>query len=219
MSIRTALLVCGILSSLVYVIANVVAGLSWEGYSFSAQTISELSAIDAPSRSVWITFGIVYDILLLAFGLGVWLTARDKRSLRVVAGLLIAIAVLGSFWPPMHLRGMPTTLTDTLHVVFAAIVSLLILLAMAFGSVAGGKRFRNYSLASIAALLVFGGLSFMDGPRIAANEPTPWVGVFERLNLGVYLLWLAVLATMLLRTQSAQAMQRGPHVDALIARA
>jgi hypothetical protein len=39
----------------------------------------------------------------------------------------------------------------------------------------------------------------MDGPRIAANLPTPWVGLWERINIGAFLLWVIVLATMLLR--------------------
>jgi hypothetical protein len=40
----------------------------------------------------------------------------------------------------------------------------------------------------------------LDGPRIAADLPTPWVGVWERINVGAFLLWVVVLATALLRT-------------------
>jgi hypothetical protein len=39
----------------------------------------------------------------------------------------------------------------------------------------------------------------LDAPRIEANLPTPWVGVTERINIGVFLLWVVVLATALLR--------------------
>jgi len=34
--------------------------------------------------------------------------------------------------------------------------------------------------------------------------PTPWVGVWERINTNVFMLWVVVLATLLLRTASAQ---------------
>jgi hypothetical protein len=34
-----------------------------------------------------------------------------------------------------------------------------------------------------------------------ANEPTPWIGVWERINIGVYMLWVVVLAIALLRDQ------------------
>jgi uncharacterized membrane protein YqjE len=198
-TLRRILLVCGILSSLAYVVADVVAGLSWRAYSFTSQTISELSAIGAPSRRIWLAFGIPYDLLLIAFGIGVWRSAVGKRGLRVTAALLLAIGLIGSIWPPMHVRGSVTTLTDTLHVVWAGMISLFILLAIGFGAGAFGKPFRWYSIATIAVLLVSGTLTSLYGPRIAANQPTRWVGVFERIDLAGYLVWTAVLAVALLR--------------------
>lgn len=65
---------------------------------------------------------------------------------------------------------------------------------------ASGGWFRWYSLTTLAVLVVFGALAGTQGPQLAANEPTPWLGVFERINIGGYLLWLAVLAIVLLRT-------------------
>jgi hypothetical protein len=47
---RKAYLVCGILSSLLYVATVALAPLLWERYSSTSQTVSELFAIDAPSR-------------------------------------------------------------------------------------------------------------------------------------------------------------------------
>jgi hypothetical protein len=50
-------------------------------------------------------------------------------------------------------------------------------------------------------LLVFGVLTFRDAPRIVANLPTPLIGVWERINIGVFLLWVVALAIALLRVQ------------------
>jgi hypothetical protein len=194
-----ALLVSGVLSSAVYVVANVVAGLRWDGYSFASQAISELSAIGAPSRSVWIPFGIAYAVLLGAFGFGVWKVAEGRRGLRTTASLFIAMAVLGPFWPPMHMRGAVATLTDTMHMVFASVVSLMILLSIAFGANASGKTFRRYSIATIAVLLVFGSLTFLYAPALGANHPTPWLGVVERVMLAANISWVAALSIVLLR--------------------
>ena len=44
-------LICGIASSLLYVAMNVFVPMQWEGYSSASQTVSELSAIGAPTRS------------------------------------------------------------------------------------------------------------------------------------------------------------------------
>lgn len=134
---------------------------------------------------------------MIAFAFGVWQSASDRRGLRVVAALLLAIGALGPFWPPMHLRGTPPTLTDTMHVVFASVVSLFTVLAIGFGAAALGKRFRWFSLATLATLVVCGALTFREAPRVAANLPTPWLGVLERIDVGGYLLWVAVLAAAL----------------------
>lgn len=202
------LLLCGVLSSLMYVAANVLGAMSWPGYSSVSQTISELSAIDAPSRTVFVALGLAYDVLLIAFAIGVWRSAGRRRGLRVTAALLLAIGALGFFWPPMHLRGTVTTLTDTMHVVFASVVSLFILLAVGFGAGASGRRFRLYSIATIGGLLVFGALSFREGPKVAADQPTPWLGLLERINLGLYLAWVVVLAVVLLRERRRAASTR-----------
>jgi hypothetical protein len=99
----------------------------------------------------------------------------------------------------MHLRGMVFSLTDAMHIVYAIVTVLLMMFAIGFGAAAFGKYFRFYSLATLVIFFVFGTLTGMDGPRIAANLPTPWVGVWERINIGAFLLWIIVLATKLLR--------------------
>ena len=48
--VRKTLLVSGIVSSLLYVAMNIFVAMQWEGYSSASQTVSELSAIGAPTR-------------------------------------------------------------------------------------------------------------------------------------------------------------------------
>jgi uncharacterized protein DUF998 len=208
---RKALLVCGILSSLLYVAMNVFVAMQYQGYSSASQTVSELSAIGAPTRPLWVVLGIVYTLLVAAFGVGVWVSARRNRPLRVVGGVLIAYGVIGLGWPyaPMHQRLVLAagggTLTDTMHLVFGAVTVLLMLIAMGFGAEAFGRRFRLYSIATIVILFVFGGLTFRDAPKVGANLPTPWIGVWERINIGVFLLWVVMLAVTLLRIPDQDA--------------
>jgi hypothetical protein len=81
---------------------------------------------------------------------------------------------------------------------------LLMLLAIGFGAAAFGRRFRLYSGATVAVFVVFGALTVPDAARIAANLPTPWVGVWERINIGAAMLWLVVFAAALLRRPWSQ---------------
>lgn len=90
------------------------------------------------------------------------------------------------------------TLSDTLHIVWSFVTVFLMLLAMGFGAAGFGKRFRLYSWTTIATLVVLGVLTGADAPRIQANLPTPLVGVWERIMIGLFLLWVVVLAVTLL---------------------
>jgi hypothetical protein len=154
--LRKALLICGILSSLLYAAMTVFIAMWWEGYSSSSQTISELSAIGAPTRSLWVLPGAIYTVLVTAFGWGVWKSADRIRALRIVGGLIIAYGSLGLLWPfaPMHLRETlavgGSTLSDTMHIVLSSVTVLLMLLAIGFGAAAAfGKWFRFYSIATL----------------------------------------------------------------------
>ena len=200
--IRKGLLVCGIVSSLLYVAMNVFVPMRYEGYSSASQTVSELSAIGAPTRPLWVLLGVAYTVLVAAFGWGVWASARRNRPLRVVGGLLVAYGVIGLAWPPMHLREVlaAETNADRHHA----------------HRLRDGDRsphaardwIRGRGIRKTVPPLLHrdpgdpGRVWRLDRTRMRhgsqANLPTPWIGVWERINIGVFLLWVVVLATMLL---------------------
>ncbi len=202
---RILLLACGVLSSLIYFAIWILGALWWEGYSSISQSISELSAIDAPSRPLVVPLLVAYSVSVIAFGVGVWGSAPRTRTLRIVAGLLIGFGIVCLTGPltPMHQRGVAATLTDTLHIVSAIVDVAFILLIIGFGAIVFGTWFRLYSIVTSAMVLGFGAWAGLDGPRIAADLPTPWVGVLERICIGAYLLWFAVLAILLMRANAA----------------
>jgi hypothetical protein len=86
-----------------------------------------------------------------------------------------------------------------MHGIITMVLVLFMMLAMGFGAAAFGRRFRLYSIATILMLVVGGVLTGLDQPRLVANLPTPWMGVWERIDIGVFLLWVVVLAVALLR--------------------
>jgi len=89
------------------------------------------------------------------------------------------------------------------------VTGFLYLVAIGFGAAAFGKRFRFYSIVTILILIASSVLTGLDGPRIGANLPTPWVGVWERIMIGVFLLWVVVLAIVLLRAEKRQGSADG----------
>jgi hypothetical protein len=203
---RNPLLTCGILASVLYIAMTLLVGRRWDGYSAADQTISELSAIGAPTRPLWMVLGTIYGALMIAFGWGVWRSCDRNRALRVVGMLVMTQAVFGLFWPPMHQRGVLAagggTLTDTLHIVWTIVTSVCFMVALGFGAAAFGKRFRLYSLTTMVIVFGAGVWTGTFAPGIQANLPTPWAGLWERVNTTAFMLWVAVLATALLRASN-----------------
>jgi len=198
-TMRQVLLFSGVLSSIWYTAINIYVPTQYDGYSLTSLTVSELSAIGAPTRRLWITLVLAYPLLFAAFGLGVIRSAGASKALSAAGWLMISYSIFNLYWPPMHQRGTETSLTDTLHLVWAGITVALMILMMIAGSTAFGNGFRAYTIASIAAHFVFGLLTGLDAPNIPTNGPTPMIGVWERINIGVFMLWIAVLSVKLLR--------------------
>ncbi len=207
--VRKLLLACGMLSSLLYLAMNIFIPMLYGGYDSASQTVSELSAIGAPTRSLWVAFAVIYALLMIAFGVGIRRSAGRNRNLRIVGTVMIVNVIIGLFWPPMHQREVLAagggTLTDTLHIVFTMITIPLFLLAIGLGAAAMGKLFRFYSILTIVVLVVSGILTGLDSPRMESGLPTPWMGVWERISIGAYMLWVAVLSIILFQREKSEA--------------
>jgi hypothetical protein len=204
---RIALLACGLLYAVLYPIVNdAIAATLYDGYSRMDQAVSELSATGAPTHAFLTTMTPVFSLLFIGFGLGVWQSAYEKRSLRLAGGLMIAHGAMGFLWMfgPMSQREViaagGATSADTMHLILSAATGLFVTAYVATTSFAFGWTFRLYSIATIATALLFGLLS-AQVDKIEAGEPTPWMGMLERIGIGAWLLWVAVTALLLIRSR------------------
>ena len=198
---RKALLFCGILASLLYTAMNIFIPLLYPGYHMVSKTVSELSAVGSPTKAIWLVPALIYTLLVAAFGLGIKKSAGDNASLRILGTLMIISGIVGLAWSPMHQREVIAagggTFTDTWHIVMSIVTVFLMMLMIGFGAAGLGKSFRIYSIASMVIFIVFGVLTSLEAPGINRNAATPMIGVWERINIGTYMLWMIVLALIL----------------------
>lgn len=217
---RGVLLVCGIAAALVQIGPDIIGGmLFYPGYSFVSQAISELSAIDAPTRPLLVPFAPIYSAFQVAFGLGVWLhqdhyennNRRHQRPwLRALGVTQIIIGIVAISWMPfpMHMRGEETSFTDTMHNTFAAVQVIFILTSLGLGTIAYAKKpFGYYSLGTLVTLVALGSLSFLIAGQVVPQELGNYFGIWERTTVYGYMAWIMVLAILLLLGE-----KKGPEI-------
>jgi hypothetical protein len=155
----------------------------------------------------------VYNLLVIAFGLGVWGADGRRRFLRRTGVFMILYAitgwVTGVFFPMPMREAMAAGEGSIMHPLGTAVSVLCFLLSMGFGAAALGKRFRLYSLATILVIIVFGVWTSMLVPQMEAGLPTPWMGFLERVNILGIMQWVAVLAVSLLRKEKRSGFGAG----------
>ena len=126
----------------------------------------------------------------------------------MVIGNAVNSLVLWNFFP-MHMHGADLTVTDTMHGILA--INPFVLLTVVLGVAAFRNWFRFYSIGTILLLLVPAILGFMYLPQFVANQPTPWLGLTERISQYGNLLWQAVLAIVLLRKERSLGFTTSLH--------
>ena len=200
---------CGALYALSYVSANdIIAASRFRGYNRIDQAVSELSAKGAASRPFLVAMLAIWTALMIAFGIGLVMSANGKRVLRITGGVLIAhgVVAISWLWFPMTSRQdmirAGTASNDTGHLVLSTLTIVFILAELGFAAVAFGTRFQVYSAVTAVTVLVFGALVGPLAAGIPDGKGTPWMGLYERVSIGGWLLWMTVLPVMLLRTRA-----------------
>lgn len=193
------LLASGVLAPLVYAAADLTASLRYPGYHVLDQAISELSAIGAPTAALWGAFMAAFGVLMLAFAIGVVRAAGASRGLRAVGILLLVFTISGPVWNlfPMHQRGAAMTWQDQGHILMGLYSVLMLAAIMGMAAFTQGVRFQLFSVVAALVVLLTGAWSFAFAERLAAGDPTPWLGLIERVSIHGFMAWNAVFALAL----------------------
>jgi hypothetical protein len=197
----------GVLAPLLYAGNVAWGGTLFPGYSHIADAVSSLTETGRPgTREIAFLFGL-YNALVVVFGLaGLALTHKD-RLWSGCFGLLLATATLGwLMWPfPMDPVSAPATVPGIIHIILAALLSLATMGAILLSALAWRKRPDGGGPAAFsAACLVIVFCSGIPAGFAAANN-WPTMGLFERITIGTFLVWMFATASCLLRGGDRQS--------------
>ena len=175
----------GIVSFLSYTAAVVFAPLAYPGYNWMAQAVSDLSAANAPSLTVWNQLSALYNVCevvcvtVVCIGMGGQKTKLLRSGVYLFA-VMEWISVVGYRMFPLSDSGYAGTFQDGMHMVVTALVVLLSIVSLTIIIVAGikSKNCRSYGMCAGIALgmMLVGAI----GMKLV---PDDYFGVVERFSV------------------------------------
>jgi len=203
-NIQKLLFLSGFLSAIIYVVADIVASLSYPGYSITGQNYSELLATGAPTRQCLLLISWVYNFLVACFGVAIWRTCQPACKAHTAGAVILGYAIMSMITPlyfQMDMRGAEPTPNGSLHPLMTGIMSFFIILSIGSGAFLSGKGFRIYSFVTIAVVTIFGLLTVNQVSDLEAGLDTPWMGLKERVNIYLTMIWFAMLSLTLFQQE------------------
>ena len=175
----------GVISFLSYTAAVVFSPLAYPGYNRLAQAVSDLSAANAPSLSLWNRLTAFYNVCETLCITVVCIGMQDKKTKLLRAGVYLfaameAVSAIGFRAFPLSDSGYAGTFQDVMHIITTAIVVLLSIGSLTVIITAGikSKNCRSYGICTAVALamMLVGAL----GMKIV---PAGYFGVVERFSV------------------------------------
>ncbi len=190
----------GIVSLLSYTAAVVFAPLGYPGYDWMSQAVSDLSAANAPSKTLWDHLSCLYGVcgMISIMMVCVFIQGKLNKTLRIgiyIFAVMNWVSNIGYTLFPLSGSGFAGTFQDIMHmyvvtmpVVVLSITSLILIMV-------GGYRKKYYRSLAIWATIA---LATMFVGAIGTNVvPHEYFGIVERFSvfaatgfnavLGVYL--------------------------------
>ncbi|MFC1956770.1 DUF998 domain-containing protein [Chloroflexota bacterium] len=198
-NLNKAFAVCGIIAPIFYLLMAVIGGALILGYSHLSETVSELLVAGAPNRPLLATLMIISSVLGILFPIGLHRGINEGKGSKVGPAFLIIASVLTLFttYFPQDPGGPPVTFAGTVHVVL--IIPMVILSLGAFLAfwrrLKSDSRWSGYDKYSLVTFII----AIPLGVISAVSLDSPYVGLLERLSVGVILQWGFFMAIKLFR--------------------
>lgn len=146
--LQIVLLSCGILAPVLLFTSDRLVGSLIKGYSFKAQSMSDIYSRGSPKRSLAVWLSLASTFILTAFGIGVWSVTGRSVLMHIVSLFIIGNGLLGliaaSFFPYRYGDRPKFQSANVIIMLFSV---LCFVLAMVIAAVAISGWFRIFTIA------------------------------------------------------------------------
>ena len=193
------ILVCGILAIVFYVLHDIVGALNYPGYKWMEQAVSDLTATDAPSRTVaggLTTIHGIFNCVGCAFI--VVLVRNERKSFRIgvyLFALMHAVSAIGYSLFPLTGSGYDGSFRSFIHVYVVTVLVVFLAISSLILIAVGSFKDKNKKLGILAIIA----LALMMTTPISFSVPKEIFGIIERLTVYSSVLFTGVLSVYFYR--------------------
>ncbi len=193
------ILVCGIFAIVFYVLHDIVGALNYPGYKWMEQAVSDLTATDAPSRTVaggLTTIHGIFNCVCCAFI--VVLVRNERKSFRIgvyLFALMHAISAIGYSLFPLTGSGYDGSFRSFIHVYVVTVLVVFLAISSLILIAVGSFKDKNKKLGILAIIA----LALMMTTPISFSVPKEIFGIIERLTVYSSVLFTGVLSVYFYR--------------------
>ncbi len=175
--------VCGIFNVIFYLLHDIIGAMNYPGYDWMSQAVSDLTAIDAPSRDIAKMFTSVHGLFSIVTCVLLCVIVIDQRKILRIGVYLFAtmhgISSIGYTFFPLTSSGYDGSFQSFMHTyVITALVVMLSIVSLIVIAVGSFKDHRKkLGIGAIIALACM----FL-GPVGLGTMPKAVFGIFERFS-------------------------------------
>ena len=194
----------GVAAGLTFIATIIIGGQLWPGYSIY-QAISELTSAASPHRELIIGCFILFNLLLLLHGMIIATNFVQNRWLQFSGSVyqLAALAGLVMAFFPMDARFSDPTIYGLVHRIMATI-SIVCSVVIVLSSAIGFGQTPQLSMLARRSLLIGCIVAVTAlGVWISALQLSLLFGTFQKISLGIFMLWLCWTSLVMRRLWTA----------------
>jgi len=194
----------GIFGPIVFLLNDIIGSIITDNYSPIINAVSELTQAGSENAILLSSLFIIAALSLMFFGIGISTHYNFHHSkLLFFGGIFIMIlgifsALSGSIFP-MDPFGGEASFAGNMHIILTGLNIVMVVLAIPMIGIGLNrekqwKSFRLYSISTVFIMVIFGASTSL----LLMNE-IEMLGLFERITIYSYQLWIFVLAYLLIK--------------------
>ena len=175
-----------VISFLSYAAAVVFSPMAYPGYNWMAQAVSDLSAVNAPSRMLWTQLASLYSScgIVCIMAVCIFIQGKFSKVLRIgiyCFAVMNWISLIGySMFPLLESGVNGISFQDRMHLVVTILVVIFSIVSLVLIIIGSYRKKTYHSLAILAAVAL---LFMFLGSVGVGIVPSQYFGIPERFSV------------------------------------